>query len=282
MKPSFLLFANKDGIACGSSANMTIFQLSKIEPVAMAVSPDSPIPWRDIIEGYRRLGEPSHYSDFTMYAKDFEAYLETIDNKPAWCKLSEEATQITFMGFGSKDIYPSICDIEIALDEEAKRIKFKTMSTHQISHSQIVYWTSIGRFDRIEMLFRGATTQMNLFMLDKVQNIYEKYAAKVKTHFAGSEYENMVEKYISKFNVEEQAKRTMQNATKYTRSRLQLGLNAFSIEELVSGVETIINANMRLSHLQAGCKEPLGETCEIAVLTRGEGFNWIKHSLFAR
>ena len=123
---------------------------------------------------------------------------------------------------------------------------------------------------------------MNLFMLDKVQNIYEKYAAKVKTHFAGSEYENMVEKYISKFNVEEQAKRTMQNATKYTRSRLQLGLNAFSIEELVSGVDTIINANMRLSHLQAGCKEPLGETCEIAVLTRGEGFNWIKHSLFAR
>ena len=51
--------------------------------------------------------------------------------------------------------------------------------------------------------------------------------------------------------------------------------------EMVTSAESLVNANVRLNHLKNGGKGLVGQTREIAVLTRTEGFTWIKHSLFA-
>ena len=49
MKTSFVAFLNKRGIACASDTDMTLYALSRQEPVALAVNSYSPIPW-DFIE----------------------------------------------------------------------------------------------------------------------------------------------------------------------------------------------------------------------------------------
>ena len=61
-----------------------------------------------------------------------------------------------------------------------------------------------------------------------------------------------------------------------------MGVDAFSIEEMVTAVESIVNANAKLSHLHAGAKGKHGETKEIAVMTIPEGLTWIKHSVYMR
>ena len=59
------------------------------------------------------------------------------------------------------------------------------------------------------------------------------------------------------------------------------GIDSFSIEDLVTASETLVNAEVRLKHLFSGGKEDLHVSKEIAVITRTEGVTWIKHSLFA-
>ena len=75
MQTSFLSIFNKSGIACASSEDHTLYQLSKEEPVVVAVDPNSPIPWESLIDGYKRLGEPKKHSELEGYAKDFEEYI---------------------------------------------------------------------------------------------------------------------------------------------------------------------------------------------------------------
>ena len=281
MKTSFLLFANRDGIVCGSSADMTIFQLSKKEPVAIAATPQSKIPWRDIIENYQRKGEPLYHNEFELYIKDFESYLSTITAKSEWQNLDSDESKLVFMGYGLKNIYPCVYDVHITFDIESEALKFDNISIGQIDHITKVYWSTIGNFEQTELLFKGATTPMNDLVTEKVQAVYKAYIAKVKEKFAGTEYEQMVMERIAKFDENFQAQRIVRNALRRVERSLQIGVDTFSVADMVDAVETIINANMRLSHLQSGGNEPLGQTHEIAVITRVEGLIWIKHSLFA-
>ena len=281
MGASFLLFANKEGVVCGGSADKTIFQLSKKEPVAIAVSPVSPIPWAEIVENYRRKGEPQHQSDFVHYAKDFESYLATVPAKAEWRNLGSDETKLVFMGYGTKDIYPSVYEVNVTLDEESKVLKFGKDESKQISHKTVVYWSSIGNFDCVEMMFQGATTPMTQLMVAKVQALYEAYTARVKSQFEGTEYEQMVDERIAEFDARKQAEKIVRTAVAEMHRRLKVGVDSFSIEDLVTAVETVIDANLRLMHLQSGGKETLCQTREIAVITRVEGLTWIKHSLFA-
>ena len=52
MNTSFVAYMNKRGIACASDTDMTMYALSKQEPVALAVNSYSPIPWDTIINDY--------------------------------------------------------------------------------------------------------------------------------------------------------------------------------------------------------------------------------------
>lgn len=46
MIPSFIALFSKAGIACAADTDHTVFRLSDKYPVAIAVNPDSPIPWK--------------------------------------------------------------------------------------------------------------------------------------------------------------------------------------------------------------------------------------------
>ena len=80
MKTSFIAFLNKHGIACASDTDMTLYALSKQEPVAIAVNPYSPIPWDNIINAYLRKGCIPLHDDFRDYARDFAEFLKTVDS----------------------------------------------------------------------------------------------------------------------------------------------------------------------------------------------------------
>ena len=66
METIFIALSNMSGIACASDRDHTLYQLSKKVPLALAVSPSSPIPWDSIIEQYKRtagLEEKEEFSD---------------------------------------------------------------------------------------------------------------------------------------------------------------------------------------------------------------------------
>ena len=99
MNTSFVAFLNKEGIACASDTDMTLYALSRQEPVALAVNSYSPIPWDAIINTYLKKGEIAKHEVFGDYACDFSNYLSTVKINPAWKNLTEDDGNIIFLRF---------------------------------------------------------------------------------------------------------------------------------------------------------------------------------------
>ena len=54
MPPNFFALFNKVGIACAADTDHTVFRLSRDLPVAVAVNPESSIPWERLLQDFRR------------------------------------------------------------------------------------------------------------------------------------------------------------------------------------------------------------------------------------
>ena len=280
---SFLAIYNQSGIACASDTDNTIYRLSKEEPVAIAICPYSPIPWECIITQYLRKGEPEHHKTLEEYARDFETFFQQFHADKAWNKLGINELNLIFLGYGQDEIYPSVCDIQIEVDEETEKMKLGEIGIKQInlSRDENAGYNRNGNFERLASILFGATEQVKNFATEKQFDLFHAYKQRVIEKFKGTQYEEYVNKCLSNYPEEIAVPKPVTKATTKAFERAYEGISTFSIEELVSTAETLVNANVRLLHLKEGGKGLLGHTREIAVLTRAEGFTWIKHSLFA-
>ena len=261
----------------------TIYRLSKEEPVAIAICPYSPIPWECIITQYLRKGEPEHHKTLEEYARDFETFFQQFHADKAWNKLGINELNLIFLGYGQDEIYPSVCDIQIEVDEETEKMKLGEIGIKQInlSRDENAGYNWNGNFERLASILFGATEQVKDFATEKQFDLFHAYKQRVIEKFKGTQYEEYVNKCLSNYPEEIAVPKPVTKATTKAFERAYEGISTFSIEELVSTAETLVNANVRLLHLKEGGKGLLGHTREIAVLTRAEGFTWIKHSLFA-
>ena len=280
---SFIAIYNQSGIACASDTDNTIYRLSKEEPVAIAICPYSPIPWECIITQYLRKGEPEHHKTLEEYARDFETFFQQFHADKAWNKLGINELNLIFLGYGQDEIYPSVCDIQIEVDEETEKMKLGEIGIKQInlSRDENAGYNRNGNFERLASILFGATEQVKDFATEKQFDLFHAYKQRVIEKFKGTQYEEYVNKCLSNYPEEIAVPKPVTKATTKAFERAYEGISTFSIEELVSTAETLVNANVRLLHLKEGGKGLLGHTREIAVLTRAEGFTWIKHSLFA-
>ena len=278
---SFIALYNKSGIACASGTDNTIYRFSKEEPVAVAVCPFSPIPWESIITAYLRKGEPAHHLTLEEYARDFEQFLQTYPADKAWNRLSIDERNLIFLGYGTNDIYPSVCDTLIAVYEETGKMKLGEINKTTISINNEAAFNWNGNFERVSTILHGTTLAVKEFMFERVGESIELYKKRVLDKFSGTKYEEYVKKSLDNYDFEDAQHLLVYDAIGHIQDRVCIGLDSFSIEDLVLSCENIVNANIRLNHLANGGKGLIGSTREIAVLTRAEGFTWIKHSLFA-
>lgn len=280
---SFLAIYNQSGIACASDTDNTIYRLSKEEPVAIAICPYSPIPWECIITQYLRKGEPEHHKTLEEYARDFETFFQQFHADKAWNKLGINELNLIFLGYGQDEIYPSVCDIQIEVDEDTEKMKLGEIGIKQtnLSRDENAGYNWNGNFERLASILFGATEQVKDFATEKQFDLFHAYKQRVIEKFKGTQYEEYVNKCLSNYPEEIAVPKPVTKATTKAFERAYEGISTFSIEELVSTAETLVNANVRLLYLKEGGKGLLGHTREIAVLTRAEGFTWIKHSLFA-
>ena len=269
------------GIACASDTDHTIYQLSKKQPLAIAVNSYSPIPWDNIINAYKEQGEPECKMNFEDYALDFLNYLSSVSIKKSWRDLSDDDVNIIFMGYGLEDLFPCLYDIVLEFNEETYHFEMKDHLYTQISHTNPASVNLLGDLESVSTILWGATNNTKHFFLKKHVELFEVYKNRVLDKFKGTEFEEYVKRKLEAYNPESSYVDAIFRATDNSLVDVQRGLDSFSIEEMVTAVETIVNAEVRLDHLRSGCKEPLHNTKEIAVITRVEGLTWIKHSLYA-
>lgn len=281
MTTTCIAICNMSGIACASDADHTIYQLSARQPLAVAVNAFSHIPWDGVVEGYKRLGEPEAREDFSGYAKDFERYLSSLTPSKDYTGLTAEDANIIFMGYGKEDLFPRCYDTCVCQRDGRLAFDPERTGVFAVSHRKNAYINLLGNLDSVSTLIWGATNDVNDMLLENQVKNFGIYKQRVLEKFKGTEFEAFVTKKLDAFDAEEAFRMNIGAAVGETYAEVLEGIDTFSIEDLVTSVETIVNAEVRLDHLSSGCKSPLNRTREIAVITRAEGLTWLKHSLYA-
>lgn len=282
MNNSFFSISNQSGIACVSDTDGSLYQLSKKEPLAIAVCPHSPIPWDKIITDYKLKGEPMVRHTLEEYVKDFENFLQSCSADLAWNKLDEDQLKIIFFGYGCDSLYPSVCDVFIKIDKETNKIKFAKQVISSISVDGTAYFSWIGNFDRLLPIFLGCTPKVANRMTDKQQKLIESYKEKVIAKFKDTKHEGYIKDFFDKCDFSNDLHNITSDADATVTKKIFVGMGTFSIEDMLYSCEKIVTANVRLNNLLNHNGFNTSNTVkEIAVINLIEGFNWIKHSLFA-
>ena len=281
MLPSFFTLLSKAGIACAADADHTIYRLSEKLPVAIAVNPASHIPWERIMKQYTERLNPTPQVFFENYVNEFELFLSTLLVENSWKGLSPEETNIIFLGYGSGDLFPAVYVVYVQVDEGGM-MGLAEGVVQRVSLQEPVHIHWLGDFDSVSPLLFGASPKFREFFNKRYRPIWEGYSERMKEHVRGKSYENSIESQLNAFDYVNDLERRIDSATELAYQSVQMGISTFSIEDMVTTVETIVNANAKLNHLKSEVAGKTGETKEIAVVTIPEGVTWIKHSQYAR
>lgn len=271
--PSFIALMNKTGIACAASDDFSIYKLSSKEPLAIAVNPKSEIPWEKIIGKYKQSGEPETQITLALYAEQLLSFM----NGLGLTSLGLKDDKVVLLGYGSQDIYPSV--YSFSLDTDADGVFVMTeIENEQISGQTSTTFVTLGDFERISPILYGASARIRGYYEEKQRVAKSEFMSRLHDLFSGTEYEKAAEENLAGYDSNSDT--VFSGANKMVVKDVNIGLSSFSISDLVTSAETIINANTRLSHLFAGVRPPLECVSEMAVITRPEGLKWVKHSIF--
>lgn len=280
MNTSFVAFMNKRGIACASDTDMTLYSLSKREPVAVAVNSYSPIPWDKIINAYLRKGDIALHENFTDYARDFADFLLTVEGNGKWTHLSDDDSNIIFLGYGTEDIFPSAVDIMVRNDDTEQKLKCDFNIEFSISHEYESNFFTLSHFVNMESVFFGSNAQIREKLIDKQVECFKKYKQRVAEAFKGTRYEQAVGEFISEYDERQEYTNHLELTVLNHQQSLFTAIDSFNIEDMVKVAEMIVDSNDQFIHLKNGGKGVLRSTKELAVITRVEGVVWIKHCLY--
>ncbi len=280
MNTSFVAFMNMRGIACASDTDMTLYALSKREPVAIAVNSYSPIPWDTIINSYLRRGDITLHENFTDYAYDFADYLLTVEGNGKWDNLSEDDSNIIFLGYGTDDIFPSAVDIMVRYDGGDKKLKCDFITEFGISHEADSNFFTLSHFENVESVIYGCNQLLREKLLEKQVDCFKIYKQRVADAFKGTQYEQAVNEYISEYDERQEFTNQLTKMIGAHQKRLFMAIDSFNIEDMVKVAEMFVDSNDQLIHLKNGGNGVLRSTNELAVITRVEGVVWIKHCLY--
>ena len=281
MKTSFVAFLNKHGIACASDTDMTLYALSRQEPVALAVNSYSPIPWDSIINAYLRQGEINKHKVFGDYACDFACYLSKVKINPAWKNLTEDDGKIIFLGFGSDDVFPSAVVIQVHLGDEGSILVCDVNVERGIDHDHETGFYTLTHFENTQPIMCGISDVARSKLIEKQSALIDIFKQRIMDAVKGTKYENNIQKKLSEYDATTSIAEITHRQSDEQSNRIDTALDSFNIEDLVKVAEDFVDAKVQLDHLKSGGKGELPHTKELAVITRTEGVVYIKHCLFA-
>lgn len=279
MKTSFVAFLNKRGIACASDTDMTLYALSRQEPVALAVNSYSPIPWDFIINSYLRKGEIQIHETFSDYARDFANHLTTVETKPSWKYLSSDEMNIIFLGYGSDDVFPSAVDIMVKYDEESKKLICDFDIERGIDHCNTSDFFMLSHFENTQPVMYGILESARQKLIDKQNSLLDTFKERIFDAVKGTEFEKAVQEAIAEYDSYSFEDVTRELSGQQMQ-RVDTAIDSFNIEDLVKVAEDFVDAKVQIDHLKNGGRGDLHYTKELAVITRTEGVVWIKHCIY--
>lgn len=190
------------------------------------------------------------------------------------CNFSEEEdySGIVISGYGIDEIFPTICDVKIG-EILSNKLRYQYSEVEQISSNNSAIVCPYAQRDMVDTFFRGINPQiseeLNEILMEEFEtaigNIHKKHPeislADLRPHF--SKIYNNLNTKIDKFSVKNYINPIIQS------------IGFLRKEDLIEFAESLINITS-IKRKTNSELQSVGGPIDIAVITKHEGFIWIK------
>ena len=188
---------------------------------------------------------------------------------------------IVFVGYGSKDIYPSLLPIYIsgAFDHRL-RYHFDFDSAESVTTDDRAFICPFAQTDVMMTLMKGIAPELfdvvDNQLVESMQKVKDDIVKKLtKANVSQDIIDTIVESTQDKIQEEFQEKVLDYIQEEYIDGIID-AVDSFSIDDMANMGESLISVTNLQRHISSS-DESVGGPIDVAVVTRSEGFIWIKH-----
>jgi hypothetical protein len=185
------------------------------------------------------------------------------------------------VGYGSKDIYPSLLPIYIsgAFDHRL-RYYFDHDAKQSVTIDDRAFICPFAQTDVMMTLMKGVAPDM----FEIIDSQHKKSMQKVKDNIVeklkeSNVSQDVIDKVVesAQYKIQEEFQ---DNVLEYIQEEYIDGIidavDSFSIDDMANMGESLISVTNLQRHISSS-DESVGGPIDVAVITRSEGFIWIKH-----
>lgn len=193
---------------------------------------------------------------------------------------SELTTGIVIAGFGEKDIFPALETLEIEQIAKNKlkykRARFKNLDYFKPTASIIPF----AQKEMVQTFMEGIDPDLRVYAYTYLQKMFSELPEAIVDSI--KKY-NTAEKQLLKNKLKEICSKVFEDYRKYVQDYTRENnilpvVNVVSVlpkDELASMAETLVNLTT-FKRRVAATKETVGGPIDVAVISKGDGFVWIK------
>ena len=188
-------------------------------------------------------------------------------------------TGLVFVGFGSKDIYPSEYSVLVSgmfngclrwLEDDKDEITNK--------HSSLI--SPFAQTDVMMTMMKGIAPAFYDQILESQKSSLEKFKEKVVSKLSESGAVDEILDQVTHLDTDEIVKSYEEEIYSFMDENYIQGVvdavECFNLEDMANMAESLISITNLQRHISSS-EESVGGPIEVAVITRGSGFKWVKH-----
>ena len=191
-------------------------------------------------------------------------------------------TGLIFVGYGDEDLYPSVVTVCISgTFDDRLRYYFDQNDSDDITATNSASIIPFAQCDTMLSLMRGIHPLMLDTVIQKQEASLEDTKEKLlEAAKAAGITESQLAKLTDAVNVDEAVEKYRQELVGFYRNTFNDGVvdavESFNVEDMVDMAESFISITNLQRHISSS-EESVGGPVDVAVITKSEGFVWVKH-----
>lgn len=207
-----------------------------------------------------------------------EEWEENIYNYVRSQKFYEE-TGLVFVGYGDDDIFPSKIPVHIAGLIDG-RLRYYYDELESITYDNKASIHPFAQTDIMMSLMKGVHPEMYDTVLDNMGTALESTRNMIVEAIKAEGADETLAKKVSELSLSEVYDKFNETNMDYIQNTFVDGIvdavASFNIEDMVKMAESLISITNLQRHFSSS-EESVGGPVDVAVITKSEGFIWVKH-----
>ena len=188
-------------------------------------------------------------------------------------------TEIIFVGYGEEDIFPASQRLFVS-GMVGDKIKYKIEEISEITHALSAEIRPFAQTDVMLTLMKGVSPKSDQEYRDATIELEEGVIAEITEIFEKENVSSKIIKKIKDLNYEKVHQRYIDRIDNFIHENFISGvvtaLDFFNLEEMAKMAENLIAVTNLQRHISSS-EESVGGPIEVAIITKTDGFKWIKH-----